>query len=429
MSETMSAHFDTAETRDPAERERDLFARLPAFLDRAAKAAPGLGRWLAGHDLAAVASREALARLPVLRKGELMERQKAEPPFGGFADPAALAGGRIYMSPGPIWEPQAAPSGHGDSHWGGARALYAAGVRAGDVMHNAFAYHMTPGAWMMDEGARTLGCTVFPAGTGNTEMQAEAAAALRPTVYAGTPDFLKVILDKAAESGRDLTSFRLGLVSGGALFPSLRAEYAARGVRVLQCYATAEFGVIAYESAAPDGSPNPGPNPGMIVNENLIVEIVRPGTGDPVPEGEVGEVVVTGFNPAYPLVRLGTGDLSAVLPGISPCGRTATRIRGWMGRADQRTKVKGMFVDPAQVAEVMRRLPGAGRARLVVTRDGAQDRMVLRVEAREAGAVDAGAARAALRDVTKLGGEVELVAPGSLPNDGKVIADERDYSA
>jgi phenylacetate-CoA ligase len=421
----MAAHFDAAETRDPSGRERDLFARLPGFLQTAAKAAPGLGRWLAGHDVAKVGSREALARLPVLRKGELMAMQKAEPPFGGFADPAASAGGRIFMSPGPIWEPQAAPSGHGGSHWGAARALFAAGVRKGDVVHNAFAYHMTPGAWMMDEGAREIGCTVFPAGTGNTEMQVEAAAALRPQVYAGTPDFLKAMLDKAAETGRDLSSFRLGLVSGGALFPSLRAEYAARGVHVLQCYATAEFGVIAYESAAADGAPNPG----MIVNEDLIVEIVRPGTGDPVPEGEVGEVVVTGFNPAYPLVRLGTGDLSAVLPGVSPCGRTGTRIKGWMGRADQRTKVKGMFVDPAQVAEVVRRLPGTGRARLVVTRDGAQDRMVLRIEPAAGASVDTAAAKAALRDVTKLGGEVEAVAAGSLPNDGKVIADERDYTA
>jgi phenylacetate-CoA ligase len=417
----MAAKIDAAETRDPAERERDLFTKLPGFLQASAKTAPGLGRWLTGHDLATVTSRAALAKLPVLRKGELMDMQKAEPPFGGFADASALAGGRIFMSPGPIWEPQAAEG----SHWGAARALFAAGVRRGDVVHNAFAYHMTPGAWIMDEGARELGCTVFPAGTGNTETQVDAAAALKPKVYAGTPDFLKAMLVKAAETGRDLSSFRLGLVSGGALFPSLRAEYATRGIAVLQCYATAEFGVIAYETAAGDGQPNPG----MVVSEDLIVEIVRPGTGDPVAEGEVGEVVVTGFNPAYPLVRLGTGDLSAVLPGASPCGRTGMRIKGWMGRADQRTKVKGMFVDPTQVAEVLRRLSPVARARLVIGRDGAQDRMVLKLEPREGVAIDLVTAKAALRDVTKLGGEVEVVEPGALPNDGKVIADERDYAS
>ena len=421
----MATHHDDAETRDPAERERDLFSRLPAFLARASKAAPGLGRWLDGHDMSKVADRDALARLPVLRKADLMAMQREDPPFGGFADTSLLEGGRLFMSPGPIWEPQARSTHGAGDHWGGARALFAAGVRSGDLVHNAFAYHMTPGAWMIDEGARRLGCTVFPAGTGNTETQVEAAAAIRPGVYAGTPDFLKVMLDKAAETGRDLSSFRRGIVSGGALFPSLRAEYAERGVAVLQCYATAEFGVIAYESAADDGTPNPG----MMVNEDLIVEIVRPGTGDPVPEGEVGEVVVTGFNPAYPLVRLGTGDLSAVLPGVSPCGRTGMRIKGWMGRADQRTKVKGMFVDPAQVAEIARRVPDIARARLVVTRDGARDHMVLKVEPAGGVALDAGPLREALRDVTKLGGEVEIVASGVLPNDGKVIADERDYAS
>ena len=417
----MTAHFDDLETRAPQARERDLFARLPGFLTKAAAAAPGLGRWLAGHDLSGVTSRAALAALPVLRKAELMEMQRAEPPFGGFADPAHLGGSRIFMSPGPIWEPQ----GLGADLWQSARAFFAAGVRAGDLVHNAFAYHMTPGAWIIDEGARAMGCTVFPAGTGNTEMQVEAAAMLRPAVYAGTPDFLKVMLDKAAEAGRDLSSFRLGLVSGGALFPSLRAEYAGRGVAVLQCYATAEFGVIAYESADAGGAPNPG----MVVSEDLIVEIVRPGTGDPVADGEVGEVVVTSFNPAYPMVRLGTGDLSAVLPGASPCGRTNMRIRGWLGRADQRTKVKGMFVDPKQVAEVVRRDPAIGRARLVVTRQGERDAMTLHVEPAGGATPDARAIEAVLREVTKLGGAVKLVPAGSLPNDGKVIADDRDYTA
>lgn len=416
----MAATFDDAERQPPEARENDLFARLPGFLASAMRAAPGLARWLDGVDVSALTSRAALAGLPVLRKAELMEMQAANPPFGGFADPAHLTGGRIFLSPGPIWEPQGLAADPAQA----ARAFFAAGIRPGDIVHNAFSYHMTPGGFMLDHGARALGCAVFPAGTGNTDMQVEAAAALRPDAYAGTPDFLKVMLDRAAETGKDLSSIRLGLVSGGALFPSLREEYFARGVRVCQCYATAEFGVIAYESAAQDGAPNPG----MIVNENLIVEIVRPGTGDPVPEGEVGELVVTSLNPAYPLVRLGTGDLSAVLPGLSPCGRTGTRIKGWMGRADQRTKVKGMFVDPKQVAEVVARHDGVARARLVVTRDGARDAMALHVEPAPGAAPDAGAIEATLRDVTKLGGSVHLAAPGSLPNDGKVISDERDYA-
>jgi phenylacetate-CoA ligase len=281
---------------------------------------------------------------------------------------------------------------------------------------------MTPGGFILDEGARAMGCTVFAAGTGNTEMQVDAAASLKPGVYAGTPDFLKVMLDKAAEMGRDLSSIRKALVSGGALFPSLREEYRRRGVEVMQCYATAEFGVISYESAH-DGAPLPG----MVINEGLIVEIVRPGTGDPVPAGEVGEVVVTSFNPAYPLVRLGTGDLSAVIAEPSPCGRTNTRIKGWLGRADQRTKVKGMFVDPKQIAAVTARHPDVSRARLVVTRDGERDAMTLLVEA--APTADQAAIEASLRDVTKLGGGVRIVDPGTLPNDGKVISDERDYSA
>jgi phenylacetate-CoA ligase len=364
-----------------------------------------------------VTDRTALARLPVLRKPELMEAQRADPPFGGFADMQAIGGGRIFMSPGPVWEPPPGP----EQDRNGARAFFAAGFRAGDIVHNAFSYHLTPGGLMLDNAVRALGCTVFPAGTGNTDMQAEAAAALRPTAYCGTPDFLKILLDRAAELGLDLSSIRRAMVSGGALFPSLRAEYAARGVNVLQCYATAEFGVIAYETTGEDGAPLPG----MIVNEGLIVEIVRPGTDEPVADGEVGEVVVTGFNPAYPLVRFGTGDLSAVMPEPSPCGRTNMRIRGWMGRADQRTKVKGMFVDPGQVAQVARRHPGLGRTRLVVSREGERDVMVLHVEAAEA---DIPAIETSLREVTKLSGKVRLAPPGSLPNDGKVIADERDYA-
>jgi phenylacetate-CoA ligase len=329
-------------------------------------------------------------------------------------------GSHVFLSPGPIWEPQ----GPGDDPSQAARAFHAAGLRAGDVVHNAFSYHLTPGGTILDMGARALGCTVFPAGTGNTDQQVEAAAMLRPTAYSGTPDFLKVMLDRAAELGRDLSSFRRGLVSGGALFPSLRAEYAERGVSVFQCYATAEFGVIAYETSDAEGNLLPG----MVLNENLIVEIVRPGTGDPVADGEVGEIVVTGFNPAYPLIRLGTGDMSRIVDGRSPCGRTNRRIAGWLGRADQRTKVKGMFVDPRQIAEIARRHPSIGRARLVVTREGERDAMTLRVEPRDGASVDMAAVGALIREVTKMSGEVELAAPGSLPNDGKVIADERDYS-
>ncbi|MEP9389782.1 AMP-binding protein [Mesorhizobium sp. KR9-304] len=416
----MAGHFDELEMQDASRRESDLFGRLPEFLERAIAKAPALARWLDGADPAAVNSRAALAKLPVLRKAELAEFQARDPPFGGFADPEALRGARLFQSPGPVWEVQ----GPGIDPWQSARAFFAAGVRAGDIVHNAFSYHLTPGGFILDEGARALGCGVFPAGAGNTDAQVEAAAVLRPGVYCGTPDFLKIMLDRAAEMGRDLSSFRRALVSGGALFPALRQEYAERGVGVLQAYATAELGVIAYESAAEDGSPNPG----MIVSENLILEIVRPGTGDPVPEGEVGEVVATNFNPAYPMIRLGTGDLSAVLPGVSPCGRTNTRIKGWMGRADQRTKVKGMFVDPRQVAELLRRHREIAKARLVVSRDGDRDAMRLDIEPAGSTKIDLKAIEAALREVTGLSGTVAAVEPGSLPNDGKVIEDIRDYS-
>lgn len=416
----MVAHFDELETRDPSAREEALFSDLPGFLKASAHAIEGFARRLGGVDPESVTDRAALAKLPVLRKAELMQLQAEDPPFGGFTDPKALAGKHVFLSPGPLWEPEGAGTDPGAA----ARAFFAAGLRRGDIVHNAFAYHMTPGGFMLDAGARALGCTVFPAGTGNTDMQIEAAAQLRPRAYCGTPDFLKVLLDHAAEQGKDLSSIKLGLVSAGALFPSLRAEYRERGVNVLQCYATAECGVIAYESAAPDGTPNPG----MILNEHIIVEIVRPGTNDPVPDGEVGEVVVTTFNRAYPFLRLGTGDLSAVLPGASPCGRTGKRIKGWMGRADQRTKVKGMFVDPQQIAELIKRHPEVARARLVVSREGERDSMTLHAELAEGGKADSKALEASLRDITKLGGAVEIAAPGSLPNDGKIIADERDYS-
>jgi phenylacetate-CoA ligase len=327
--------------------------------------------------------------------------------------------GRIMMSPGPIFEPE----GRGEDWWRSARALYAAGVRRGDILHNTFAYHLTPGGWLLDAGARALGCAVIAAGPGNTEQQLDAIHYLRPTVYSGVPDYLKILLDKGAEAKKDLSSITKALVSGGALFPSLRAEYKARGIAVFQCYATADVGLISYESPGPDGRVE-----GMIVDEGVILEIVRPGTGDPVPPGDVGEVVVTAFNRDYPMIRLATGDLSAILPGRSPCGRTNVRIKGWLGRADQTTKVKGMFVHPEQIAALAKRHPELGRVRLVVGRVGEQDSMTLRAES--ASATDA-ALKARISDtlqaLTKLKGEIELVAPGSLPNDGKVIADDRTY--
>ena len=407
----MSEFYDALETRDAAAREKELFARLPEALARA-MSAPGWAEHLKGVDPKTVTSRAALAKLPVLRKSDLPALQKAMPPFGGLAvtPPGKLK--RLLVSPGPIFEPE----GHDSDAWGAARALYAAGFRAGDVVLNTFSYHLTPGGHIMDSGAQALGCAVIPAGIGNTEQQVEAIAHLKPSGYAGTPDFLKILLDAGGKSGKDVSSLKRGLVSGAALPSSLRNELSGRGVDVLQAYATAELGIIAYESHPPDG---------MIVCENIIVEIVRPGTGDPVADGEVGEVVGTTFNPDYPMIRLTTGDLSAVLAGQSPCGRTNTRIKGWMGRADQTTKVKGMFVHPAHVAQVARRHPELGRVRLAVTRESEQDVMTLHAEC-AGGAEDlAQTVGATLQSVTKLKGRVNLVKPGTLPNDGKVIADER----
>jgi phenylacetate-CoA ligase len=318
----------------------------------------------------------------------------------------------LLMSPGPIFEPQ----GAGPDHYGVARALFAAGFRAGDIVHNSFSYHLTPGAFIIESGLQALGCAVVPGGVGNTEMQVEAIAQFRPAGYTGTPDFLKVLLDAAETAGKDASSLRRALVSGAALPASLRQELAGRGVDTLQCYALAEVGVLAYETPAREG---------MLVNEHVLVEVVRPGTGDPVAEGEVGEVVVTCFNADYPMIRLATGDLSAVLPGRSPCGRTNMRIKGWMGRADQTTKIKGMFVHPGQVADVARRHPVLGRVRLAVTRAGEQDAMTLSAECAAPAAGLAEAVAATLQSITKLRGDVKLVAPGTLPNDGKLIADER----
>ena len=411
----MSNHFDNLETREESKREAELFGKLPDHLKTAVGVSSGLSKHLSGQDLGSVNSREALSKLPVLRKDDLMAAQAKNPPFGGFANMAALAGSRVFLSPGPIWEPQ----GAGADPWLGARALFSAGFRKGDVVHNALSYHMTPGGFILDEGLRALGCTVFPGGIGNTEMQVDAACALQVSAFVGTPDYLKVMLDKALEMGKDLSCIKRALVSGGALFPSMREDYGARGVEVLQAYATADLGVIAYESSL-----NGGPTEGMIVNEDLIVEIVRPGTDYPVNEGEVGELVVTNFSLTYPLVRFGTGDLSAVLPGCSPCGRTNMRIKGWMGRADQRTKVKGMFVDPKQIGELVKRFSDITGARLVVMRDGDQDAMKLLVKG---SGINEKKVADALREITKLGGVVEVV--DELPNDGKVISDERDYEA
>ena len=415
----MSEFFDALETRDPAEREAALMAALPRQIAHAQVHSAALGEILAGVDAAAVTSRAALARLPVTRKSELLARQQASraagrDAFGGFAAVrygAAML--RLYASPGPIYEPE----GTARDYWRAARAMVAAGFRAGDLVHNAFSYHMTPGAFIMESGAHAVGCTVFPAGTDQTEQQLQAIADLKPQAYLGTPSFLRILVEKAAEAGSDIASLKKGLVGGEAFPPSLRDWFSARGLAVYQSYATADVGLIAYETSARQG---------LVLDEHCIVEIVRPGTGDPVAEGEVGEVVVTVFNPDYPLVRFGTGDLSAVLPGQCPTGRTNTRIKGWLGRADQTTKIKGMFVHPGQVAEIVRRFPEVTRARLVVSGEMADDRMKLLIES--AGAQGLGERVAeAVRDVTKLRGEVEVVAPGSLPNDGKVIEDARSY--
>ena len=415
----MSEFFDALETREPAEREAALMAALPRQIAHAQVHSAALGEILAGVDAAAVTSRAALARLPVTRKSELLARQQASraagrDAFGGFAavryGPAMP---RLYASPGPIYEPE----GTARDYWRAARAMVAAGFRAGDLVHNAFSYHMTPGAFIMESGAHAVGCTVFPAGTGQTEQQLQAIADLKPQAYLGTPSFLRILVEKAAEAGSDIASLKKGLVGGEAVPPSLRDWFSERGLAVYQSYATADVGLIAYETSARQG---------LVLDEHCIVEIVRPGTGDPVAEGEVGEVVVTVFNPDYPLVRFGTGDLSAVLPGQCPTGRTNTRIKGWLGRADQTTKIKGMFVHPGQVAEIVRRFPEVTRARLVVSGEMADDRMKLLIES--AGAQGLGERVAeAVRDVTKLRGEVEVVAPGSLPNDGKVIEDARSY--
>jgi phenylacetate-CoA ligase len=413
------AFYDSLEARDPAEREREQMTALAGHVARAKDRAPYYGRILRDVDPAEMVSRDALARLPVTRKKDLVAEQGKLPPFGGLnaSSPGHMA--RAFASPGPIYEPQGAC----DDYWRMARGLFAAGFRAGELVHNTFAYHLTPGGWMMDSGARALGCPVIPAGVGNTELQVQAIAQLRPSCFAGTPDYLKVLLDKADEEGLDASSIRRALVSGGALFRSLRQGYQDRGIETLQCYATAECGLIAYETAAAGG----GPNEGMVVDEHVLLEIVRPGTDTPVPEGEVGEVVVTVLNPDYPLIRFSTGDLSAVLPGQSPCGRTNIRIKGWMGRADQTAKVKGMFVRPEQVDQVVQHHPEIAKARLVVERRGESDIMTLVCEVPGGDEALGRKIAESVQAFCKVKGDVALVEPGELPNDGKVIDDQRSY--
>ena len=414
----MNSFYDALEQRDPAQREAQLMAALPQQVAHAKQNAAAFAQVLADVDAAAIDSREALARLPVTRKPELLERQKAirqADPFGGFS---TLVRGpkmpRVYASPGPIYEPE----GSGKDYWRMARAIYAAGFRSGDMVHNSFSYHMTPGAFMMESGAFAVGCTVFPAGVGQTEQQLQAIGELRPNAYLGTPSFLRILVEKAAEAGTDISVLRKAMTGGEALPPTLRSWFADHGIAVFQSYATADLGLIAYETSSMQG---------MVVDEGVIVEIVRPGTGDLVAAGDVGEVVVTTLNPAYPLIRFGTGDLSAVLPGTCPTGRTNARIKGWLGRADQTTKIRGMFVHPGQVADIARRFPEIVRARLVVSGEMANDVMTLKVEAASAPqGLDARIGEA-IRDVTKLRGEVQLLQPGSLPNDGKVIEDARSY--
>jgi phenylacetate-CoA ligase len=428
----MSDFLDALEARDPAQREAALMGALPTRL-RAALQVPAMAKVLHGIDPDMVTSREALAKLPVTRKSELQAQQAQGrapdaarwDPFGGFSAIGWRALGaprpaqRVYQSPGPIYEPQ--PDQH--DYWRSARALHAAGFRSGDLVHNSFSYHLTPGAWIMESGAHALGCTVFPGGVGNTELQLQAMADLRADAYTGTPSFLRILVEKASESGISLPHLKKALVSGEAFPPSLRDWLQARGVAAYQAYATADVGVIAYETAAREG---------LVVDEGVIVEIVRPGTGDPAPLGEVGELVVTVLNPDYPLIRFGTGDLSAMLPGTCPTGRTNVRIRGWLGRADQTVKVRGMFVHPGQVAEVLRRHASVSKGRLVVDGEMADDRLTLRAElhadAAGAAAHDLSQALAeSMREVTKLRAEIRLEAPGTLPNDGKVIEDARSY--
>ncbi|MBC7917383.1 MAG: AMP-binding protein [Rhodoferax sp.] len=417
----MTSRYDALETRPPAAREAALLAALPAQIAHAQKSSAAFAELLAGADAASIATRAALAQLPVIRKSELQERQQVAREAGGdvFGGFSAVGFGaampRIFASPGPIYEPE----GTAKDYWRMARAMFAAGFRPGELIHNCFSYHFVPAGSMMETGAHALGCTVFPGGTGQTEQQVQAMRELQPAGYIGTPSFLKIIVEKAAEMGVTIPSVKKALFGGEAFPPSLRDWFGQHGIAGYQCYATADLGLIAFETEAREG---------LVLDEGVIVEIVRPGTGDPVAEGEVGELVVTSLSPAYPLVRFGTGDLSAILPGACPTGRTNTRIKGWMGRADQTTKIRGMFVHPKQVDAIVKRFPEISKARLVVSGEMANDQMTLQVETVCSGP-DALVAKIAeaIREVTKLRGEVTIMLPGALPNDGKVIEDARSY--
>ena len=414
----MNTFLDALETRSPQSREHASMLRLPQLIAQAQNV-NGWATILQGTNAADIKSRHALAQLPVTRKSDLKNLQRQALPFGGLNTTPTHQLQRIFMSPGPIYDPQ----GHGQDWWRFGRAMHAAGIRPGHLLQNCYTYHFTPAAFMVESAAFKLGCVVIPAGSGQTELQVQAMAELRPDAYIGTPSFLKIIIEKALELGADISSVQRAMVGAEMLPPSLRKWLQEHGVNhVLQSYASADIGNIAYETET-DGKLNPG----MVLDEDLLLEIVRPGTGDVVEEGEIGEVVITSFNPDYPLIRFGTGDMSAVLPGISPCGRTNIRIQGWLGRADQTTKVKGMFVHPSQIADILRRHPEISKARLVVTGEMANDVMSLHCETKIPSEYLRQAMVFNIREITKLRGDVQFVTLGSLPNDGKVIDDARRY--
>jgi len=420
LKKTRVEYYDRLETRSPKAREAALMGALPKLIAHAKRHAPGWAKILADVNPSKIGSRRGLAALPVTRKSDLLALQKALPPLGGLNATPLEKLAKLFVSPGPIYDPE----GRGRDWWRTARGLFAGGFRAGDRVANTFAYHFTPAGSMLEAGAAALGCAVVPTGTGQTEMQVAAIRDLQLNGLVGTPSFLKLIVEKADELKADISSLKKAQVGAEYLPPVLRKAMRERGILVSQCYASADLGLIAYESLMPDGTVNEG----MIIDEGLILEIVRPGSGDPLPPGEVGEVVITSFNRDYPLIRFATGDLSAVLAGRSPCGRTNVRIKGWMGRADQSTKVRAMFVTPAQVNDVLRRHPELLRVRLVVEGEASNDRMTLHCEVKESPAGLAEAIVGSIREVTKLRGEVVLVEPGSLPNDGKVIEDKRKYT-
>ncbi|MGI9433396.1 MAG: phenylacetate--CoA ligase family protein [Geminicoccaceae bacterium] len=414
MPETKGAFYDRLEVRSANDRDQSMLTALPGFLHQSIENAPAVARQLDGIDPDGIDSFEALAALPVRRKGDLIDHQQAGLPFGELNGTPVGRLAKIFVSPGPIYDPE----GTRPDYWRFARAMFAAGFRSGDLVHNTFAYHLTPAGSMAESGARALGCPIIPAGTGQTEKQVQVIAQLRPTAYVGTPSFLKILLERGRDDRLDLASISKALVSGEAFPPALADELEKDfGIGAYQCYATADAGLIAYETRAREG---------LVIDEEVIVEIVRPGTGDPLPEGEVGEVVVTVFNPDYPLIRFATGDLSAMMTAPSPCGRTNRRLRGWLGRADQTTKVKGMFVYPKHVAEVAKRHQEIAKVRLVVTRRDNLDVMTLECEVEPSPDTLANAIKASLKAVTNLNGEVALVSPGTLANDGKVIDDQRE---